>query len=170
MPARIDVPPGTVFGRLTVSEEARTPGGRRAMLCRCECGQQATVDLAKLRSGHTRSCGCLHRETAAEIARTNPLIAEHRVSDLRREQTRQRAETHGLSHHPHYIRWRNMVDRCTNPENANYHNYGGRGIKVCPEWRDVAVFCAWIDENLGQCPSGMSLKGRTWREPEGRLF
>jgi hypothetical protein len=154
---RIDVPPGTVFGRLTVIEEAHTPSGRRAMLCRCECGEQKTVDLAHLRSGHTRSCGCLHDEIAAEITRTNPLIIASRTSDLRREQARQRAEKHGLSHHRHYVRWRNMVDRCTNPENANYHSYGGRGIKVCPEWRDVAVFCAWIDENLGPRPAGMSM-------------
>jgi hypothetical protein len=54
----IDVPPGTVFGRLTVIEETTTAGGRRAMLCRCECSKQKVVDLAKLRSGHTKSCGC----------------------------------------------------------------------------------------------------------------
>lgn len=68
MPARIDIPPGTVFGRLTVIEEARTAGGRRAMLCRCECGKQAVVDLAKLRSGHTRSCGCRRWEIGRTTA------------------------------------------------------------------------------------------------------
>jgi hypothetical protein len=157
MPARIDVPAGTVFGRLTVIEEALRRGARRMMLCQCECGTRKVVDVAKLRSGHTRSCGCLRREVAAELARTNPLIAEYRTSDLRREQTRRLRTEHGLSYHPHYIRWRNMMDRCTNPENDHYHSYGGRGIKVCPEWHDVAAFCAWIDENLGPCPPGMSM-------------
>jgi hypothetical protein len=54
----IVIPPGTVFGRLTAIEEARTPGGRRAMLCQCECGTPKTVSVAHLRSGHTKSCGC----------------------------------------------------------------------------------------------------------------
>lgn len=137
MPARIDIPPGTVFGRLTVIEEARTPGGRRAMLCRCECGTEKVVDLAKLRAGHTRSCGCLHREQAVDLARINT--------------------TNGMSKHVHRDRWANMMDRCTSPDNNHYHNYGARGIEVCPEWHDVAVFCAWIDENLGPCPPGMSM-------------
>lgn len=55
----IPVPPGAIFGKLTVIEEARTPGGRRAMLCRCECGNRTTVTVGKLCSGHTKSCGCL---------------------------------------------------------------------------------------------------------------
>lgn len=73
MPARIEVPPGTVFGRLTVVEEASQCGARRMMLCLCECGTRKTVAIGKLRTGHTRSCGCLHREAAAERTRAHPL-------------------------------------------------------------------------------------------------
>lgn len=160
MPKAIAIPPDTVFGRLTVIEETRTPGGRRAMACRCECGQMTTVPVGHLRSGHTKSCGCLHREVVAELARTNPLIAEYRTSDKRRAQTRQNALRHGLSFHPHYRRWVGMMNRCTNPNHPAYKDYGGRGITVCPEWREVAVFCAWIDANLGPCPEGMSLDRR----------
>lgn len=76
MPARIDIPPGIVFGRLTVVEEARLPVGnstKRAMLCRCECGQQKTVLLEHLRSGASRSCGCARRGVQAEdVARLIP--------------------------------------------------------------------------------------------------
>ena len=54
----IEVPPGTVFGRLTVIGETRTAGGRRAMRCQCECGKQTVSALADLRSGTTKSCGC----------------------------------------------------------------------------------------------------------------
>lgn len=32
--------------------------------------------------------------------------------------------------------WRSMIDRCYNPKNTAYHNYGGRGIKVCDQWID----------------------------------
>lgn len=59
---RLDVPPGTVFSRLTVIEEApMRAGGRRAMLCRCECGKEKVVPLGALRSGNTKSCGCVFR-------------------------------------------------------------------------------------------------------------
>ncbi len=57
MPARIDVPSGTVFGCLTAIEATRTPGGLRAMLCQCECGTTKIVTVSALRSGNTRSCG-----------------------------------------------------------------------------------------------------------------
>ena len=36
-----------------------------------------------------------------------------------------------------------MIQRCTNPNNWKYNNYGGRGIKVCDQWRDYAVFRDW---------------------------
>lgn len=60
---RVDVPPGTIFGRLTVIEEApRVRVGtqiKRAMLCQCECGTEKVVQLGHLTTGHTTSCGCL---------------------------------------------------------------------------------------------------------------
>jgi hypothetical protein len=64
---------------------------------------------------------------------------------------------HGLSNHPSYHRWYNMIDRCGNPQHAAYGNYGGRGISVAPEWHDVAVFLAYVDSVLGPCPEGHSL-------------
>lgn len=55
------VPPGTVFGRWTVIEEAPTIDDRRAMLCECECGKRKTVSLHSLRKGLSKSCGCIRR-------------------------------------------------------------------------------------------------------------
>jgi ribosomal protein L34E len=54
----IDVPPGTVFGRLTVIEETRLPSGDYALLCRCECGKTKAVAGRALRRGDAKSCGC----------------------------------------------------------------------------------------------------------------
>lgn len=48
--------------------------------------------------------------------------------------------THGLESDPIYGVWANMVKRCTDPRNIAFHNYGGRGITVCPEWFDVSRF------------------------------
>jgi hypothetical protein len=51
-----------------------------------------------------------------------------------------------------------MVRRCEDPADRAYHNYGGRGIAVCPEWRDdPAVFVAYLRDTLGPCPDGHSL-------------
>ena len=56
---RLDIPPGTVFGRLTVIGEApRTSSGKRSMLCQCECGERRAVVLGNLCSGQ-KSCGCM---------------------------------------------------------------------------------------------------------------
>lgn len=134
----IDIPAGAVFGRLTVIGPARTPSGRRAWLCLCDprlggCGQETTVITGSLRSGFTTSCGC-----------------------LRIERVRQASTTHGMWHHEHYNLWRNMTDRCLDPGSHAYRWYGARGITVCPEWRDAAAFCAWMDANMGPCPPGMS--------------
>lgn len=53
-------------------------------------------------------------------------------------------KTHGLSKDPAYSRWKAMIRRCYNPKCKRYHRYGGRGIKVCEEWRDSPVkFIEW---------------------------
>jgi len=41
---------------------------------------------------------------------------------------------HGNSASITYVSWRAMVQRCTNPLDINYGNYGGRGISVCSQW------------------------------------
>jgi hypothetical protein len=62
--------------------------------------------------------------------------------------------THGLAHrHPLYATWKEMRQRCRNPKNKEYANYGGRGITVCERWDDFAVFIA----DMGERPAGTSL-------------
>ena len=60
---------------------------------------------------------------------------------------------HGYTYTPTYTSWNSMIQRCTNPNNLNYHNYGGRGIKVCDTWRDFRSFLA----DMGEKPEGTSL-------------
>jgi hypothetical protein len=53
---------------------------------------------------------------------------------------------HGLSKTRIHALWRKMIDRCNNPMASNYHNYGGRGIKICPEWKDdFLAFFLWAE-------------------------
>lgn len=56
--------------------------------------------------------------------------------------------THGLSSHPLYWLLKQMQARCECPSASNYAYYGGRGIKVCDEWRNnPGAFVAWAEQN-----------------------
>lgn len=109
---------GDVFNRWTVvSFSGRDPHGRRRWNCRCSCGTIGTALEDNLKRGATKSCGCLSSET-----------------------TTKRNKTHGLSSEPLYCLWNNAMQRCYNPRNASYKDYGARGITVHPAWHDYTVF------------------------------
>jgi hypothetical protein len=118
---------GQTFGRLAVIERRDNYRGGTSWLCRCECGTEKVTTSVSLRKGRTRSCGCLARETRGALS-----------------------YRHGKHHLPEYKVWGSMVQRCTNPRNDAYHNYGGRGIGVCARWRDS--FDAFY-EDMGPRPS-----------------
>jgi hypothetical protein len=60
--------------------------------------------------------------------------------------------THGLSREEGrtsrlYAIWSEMRHRCHNPNHRVFSNYGGRGINVCPEWENYAIFHKWAITN-----------------------
>jgi len=79
--------------------------------CKCDCGNEPIVSSNDLIREHTRSCGCLRKETTP-------------INCIK----------HGLSKSPEYGVWNNMVQRCCNSNDLGYINYGGRGIRVCTRW------------------------------------
>ena len=105
---------GEHFGRLTVVEEVgRDKFGEKLWLCNCICGNTKTVPTSRLRQGHCTSCGCYQKECISKIHKK-----------------------HGLFGTRLYNSWSSMVQRCTNPNNPKYKNYGKRGISICNEWRN----------------------------------
>ena len=78
----------------------------------CDCGAEKVISIYSVASGHTKSCGCISKEVASV-----------------------RFKTHGQSRSSLYSRWVMMKDRCYNPKNIGYKNYGGRGITVCDRWK-----------------------------------
>lgn len=125
----IQLETGQRFGRLSIVREGpRTAAGKRSWVCRCECGNEVTIQQSNLTTGNTTSCGCYRVETTVE-----------------------RVRTHGQSQSPEYHAWVNMRARCFNPKSGFYPSYGGRGITVCDRWRDsFETFLA----DVGPRPSG----------------
>lgn len=119
---------GQKFGRLTVLEPLPTYKGKVWWKCRCDCGVVKNVESQPLRSGRTKSCGCLNAERTRN--------AKYRL-------------THGMTGRRVYNCWQNMKIRCNNPKTSGYHNYGGRGIKVCRRWLKFENFYA----DMGDPPS-----------------
>lgn len=126
---------GFRFGRLTVISRAENDkSGNARWLCRCECGRKKVVAGYSLTRGLTKSCGCYQKEIARENAQKN--IKNKCMF------------THGLSYDNLYIRWAAMKARCYNPKHTSYKNYGGRGIRICDEWRnDFSSFYEWAIHN-----------------------
>jgi hypothetical protein len=115
---------GQHFGRLTVAERAGTDrNGHALWLCRCLCGERRVVSSTNLLSGQTRACGCLRRGR----------------------------RTHGLSYTRTYKSYHDAKQRCTNPNNQAFANYGGRGI----EFRLSSI--TQLVAHLGECPPGKTL-------------
>ena len=124
MGVRIDET-GNRYGRLTVLEFAGIEKRKHALWrCRCDCGNEIVVQGKNLRSGNTKSCGCLNADKSKER-----IVAFN--------------TKHGKTHDPLFRRWSNMLTRCENPNAINYADYGGRGITVCEEWHDFQTFYDW---------------------------
>lgn len=121
---------GKRFGRLQVLMRSGSKNGSAMWLCRCDCGKTKVICGVELRSGETKSCGCLHREIASQT------MTKHNGSHKERL----------------YRVWAAMLSRTRNPNATNYKYYGGRGIKVCEEWNDYEVFRDWALQN-GYNPS-----------------
>jgi hypothetical protein len=112
----LEVHIGDVYGRWTVI------AGPIAMKwrCRCECGTVRDVPATPLKSGRSRSCGCLHRdEFVARITK------------------------HGDHQTRLYRIWQGMKHRCSYPHKAKHRNYHGRGIRVCDAWQTFPPFRDW---------------------------
>ena len=62
---------GTKYGRLTIVSRAKNTETRAVWNCVCDCGNTLSVQGKKLRSGHTKSCGCIRKETTAKQGKIN---------------------------------------------------------------------------------------------------
>lgn len=121
---------GDKFNRLEFIEdlgmvEYGTQGLKHRMgLFLCDCGNFTSAPCSTVKYGGTKSCGCYLRD-ATSIANT----------------------THGLWSHPLHGVWTSMKQRCCNPKNIKYKNYGLKGVNVCNEWKEFINFYNWATTN-----------------------
>ena len=123
---------GQSFGSVRVMGFAGIRSRNAMWMVKCCCGSLLIVAGKNLQSGRNQSCGCQRRPFT----------------------------THGLAYEPIYHIWRSMLARCYNPNHKSYSNYGGRGIKVCREWRgSVQAFAEYMgprptpDHSLDRYPN-----------------
>jgi hypothetical protein len=128
---------GQVFGRLTARECVGRGKNRNALWeCACECGRNAVVSGVTLRSGNTKSCGCLNRELFAKRS-----IVHGHAGRGRPDST--------------YTSWKKMIQRCTNLKVKEFKWYGGANppVRVCPAWKTFRGF--YLD--MSHRPAGTTL-------------
>lgn len=119
---------GKRYGRLVVIGEGETirdsSGHKRGtFICQCDCGKVIILNRRTFIKEGVQSCGCLK-----ELRKKYKTVKYKKLHDC----------------------WVAMKQRCYNPNEHNYNNYGGRGIKVCPEWLTQGgayVFCDWALNN-----------------------
>lgn len=120
------------YNLLTIIDETKIKKGNCFYLtCKCDCGTIKEINIKNLKSGQSKSCGCIRR---------NKLI------------------TRNLKHGKRFSRtwriWQAMKNRCYNKNTIQYKNYGGRGIKVCDKW--LNDFNSFYND-VGEAPLGRSL-------------
>lgn len=133
---------GKIFNNFTILKRLdNSKDGHKRYLCKCNCGNECIVEGRFLRSGKRKKC---------------PSCA---MKDVNKK--------HGLKYTRIYNIWSGIKSRCLNKNNKDYKRYGGRGIKICDEWKnDVNKFKEWamlsgykdnltidrIDNNYDYCP------------------
>jgi len=116
--------PGQRLMNMVFIGEVESSKDRRGMFI-CTCGKIFTAFIHSVKSNATKSCGCFRSEYMCN-----------------------KQKTHGLSKHPIYQNWWNMMERCYNKLNKSYSRYGGVGVIVCDEWRNsFKSFYEWCINN-----------------------
>lgn len=114
---------GMRVGKITViGYEPSAEHKGKPWLCRCDCGRTSYQNKAKILHGNTKPCECEQKKIKPQSLHKK----YKRLSNI----------------------WRSMRQRCCYPKRKDYHSYGGRGIKVCDEWRNnFEAFVTWALNN-----------------------
>lgn len=118
---------GQQIGKLKVLARQTSKKGKDYCFCRCDCGEIGiSIPTKDLANGYVTSC---RKCIGIELRGNEPTVFKH----------------------PLHRVWSDMIMRCENPNRPYYYLYGGRGIKVCEEWRNTTNgylnFYNWAMQN-----------------------
>jgi hypothetical protein len=114
---------GMRFGSLTViSPTSERKNNSPVWVCRCDCGEETKASSRKLTNHLKKSCGCRWVKNGRYADGNGP---EPKLAGV----------------------WKQLKQRCGNPNNKDYRYYGARGVMVCEEWQSFRGFEAWALDN-----------------------
>ena len=115
---------GDMFGRIMLTGKSFLIKQNRLVEYICSCGKIKWSRLLHIKNGAVLSCGCLSAESS-----------------------KIRATKHGMYGNSLYVVWRGMLQRCYDKKHPAYSDYGGRGVIVCPEWKNSFIsFYGWAKD------------------------
>ncbi len=119
MSRKIEVKKGDVYNNLVIVGEIINSENKtnRFFICKCNCGKKFKTTLTHIRTGHTKSCGCLLAKILEKRNTKHGFLQKKDKISLKL-----------------YYAWQGMKKRCYNKNNSGYKHYGGRGIMVCERW------------------------------------
>lgn len=133
MPAR-EMLIGRIFGKRTVLLDLPSKNGVGYCLTQCRCGSKKILAAGQLLAGRGTQCRKCYGK------------------DVKKRFTKHGHTKRGCNTRT-YRTWAAMIQRCSNPKNAKWSDYGGRGIMVCEEWKDFNKFLS----DMGERPNGKTL-------------
>ena len=124
---------GDKYGRLiAIKFSHRDKGSNQYWLFECNCGKEKVINVDSVKSGKTKSCGCLFKDWFKDWKGNYK---------------------HGMRKTKTYKSWESMKRRCLNESCFEYKYYGGRGITVCDEWMKFENFY----KDMGKVPDKLTL-------------
>lgn len=135
---------GKKYGRLTVTGYAYEKSRYHYYYCKCGCGNETVSQRNHLIGGGTQSCGCLRDEIQRIIGKNRTGENNPNYGKFGKDHSQYK---HGDSGIRLYNIWKNMRQRCRDPNVDNYKYYGGKGIKVYDEWNKYSNFKEWALAN-----------------------
>lgn len=162
---------GNKYGRLTVVRYDHTSKTRGVYwFCICDCGCTTVANGNRMRSGRTKSCGCLKQEAQKNFGENTKEITSERMkafnktfwTEENRQRNREKAMIHGGTGTRLFAIWSGMKERCNGNDKDHARYYRDKGIRVCKEWDEsFEAFREWsLANGYHEDEPGTPLKDR----------